>query len=44
MDQYFPEVSDMIAENVVVSQDFDAMKRKPIHNWFVGYNQVILMK
>lgn len=26
--------------NIIFGPDFDLMKREPIHNAFVGYNQV----
>jgi hypothetical protein len=40
MSNYFPGLSAVPASNVVIGSDFDLMKRRPIHESFVGYNKV----
>lgn len=37
---YFPKLLEASPDNIVIGPDFDLMKRKPIHNAFIGYNQV----
>lgn len=40
MSQYFPNLYAVPPSNVIIGSDFDLMKRAPIHESFVGYNQV----
>jgi hypothetical protein len=40
MSVMFPDVSDLAPSNVIVGDNFDIMKRSPIHEAFVGYGQV----
>lgn len=38
----FPKLLENSPNNVIFGPDFDLMKREPIHNMFIGYNQVSL--
>lgn len=40
MSQIFPSLPDLPPENIVIGPDFDMMKRQPLRESFVGYNQV----
>jgi hypothetical protein len=40
MDLFFPKIPRSDPENVIIGDDFDLMKRFPICDNFVGYDQV----
>jgi hypothetical protein len=44
MSLFFPDLSELPPSNVIVGEDFDIMKRMPIHETFVGYGQVKTVK
>ena len=40
MSTVFSNLSEILPNNVILGEEFDVMKRSPLHNSFVGYNQV----